>query len=372
MNDENHSATRAPDEARWQAIELSPATFGQRLLAWFDRHGRHHLPWQQEQTPYRVWVSEIMLQQTQVATVIDYYQRFMTRFPDVQALAAAEQDEVLHLWTGLGYYARARNLHRAAQVVVEAHAGVFPTHSVEALAALPGIGRSTAGAIIALSTGARAPILDGNVKRVLTRLHAVPGWPGRPRVERTLWQLAERYTPHERVGDFTQAMMDLGATICTRRRPACLLCPFEDACAAHARGVEHDFPASKPKTARPTRETCFLMLRDRRGRVLLQQRPAQGVWGGLWCFPQFDSLQEARDWLAAHAPRATLESPWSAFTHAFTHFRYAITPLPALVDAPIGVSEGERWYDPEQPDSVGLAAPVRTLLDRLASSATLV
>ncbi|OHV11259.1 A/G-specific adenine glycosylase [Kushneria phosphatilytica] len=353
-------------------IDLPPESFQSRLLDWFDRHGRHHLPWQKHQTPYRVWVSEIMLQQTQVATVIDYYQRFMARFPDVHALAAADQDEVLHLWTGLGYYARARNLHRAAQVVVEAHDGIFPTHGVEALAALPGIGRSTAGAIISLSTGARAPILDGNVKRVLTRLHAVPGWPGKPHVERTLWQLAERYTPDQRVGDFTQAMMDLGATVCTRRRPACLLCPFEDVCVAHTQGREHDFPESKPKTDKPTRQTCFLMLRDRQGRVLLEQRPTEGLWGGLWCFPQFESLQQARHWLDEHLPQTRLEPAWGEFTHAFTHFRYAITPLPALIDAPVCISERQRWFDPERPDSVGLAAPVRTLLDRLSSSATLV
>ena len=243
---------------------LPADVFQRRLLAWFDEHGRHDLPWQQERTPYRVWVSEIMLQQTQVATVIPYFERFMARFPDVVALAAAEQDEVLHLWTGLGYYARGRNLHKAARVVVAEHGGELPL-GLEALAALLGIGRSTAGAIVSQSSGRRAVILDGNVKRSLTRLHAVEGWPGRPAVERRLWALAEHYTPDTRLADYTQAMMDLGATLCRRGRPDCARCPFADVCVAHARGEERRFPESKPKTALPTRTTLMLLLRDERG-----------------------------------------------------------------------------------------------------------
>ncbi len=208
---------------------MTPEQFQHSILDWFDQHGRHDLPWQQAQTPYRVWVSEIMLQQTQVATVIPYFQRFMARFPDVGALAAAEQDEVLHLWTGLGYYARARNLHKAARLVVNNWGGEFP-QTLEGMESLPGIGRSTAGAILAMACGIRAPILDGNVKRVLARYACVEGWPGQTAVQKQLWALAEEYTPSRRVGDYTQAMMDLGATLCTRSKPACVLCPLQLDC----------------------------------------------------------------------------------------------------------------------------------------------
>jgi len=345
---------------------LSPERFQQRLLAWFDAHGRHDLPWQQERSPYRVWVSEIMLQQTQVATVIPYFTRFMARFPDVTSLAAADQDEVLHLWTGLGYYARGRNLHKAARVVVEEHGGEFPVHSLEAMAALPGIGRSTAGAIIAQSTGRRAVILDGNVKRILTRLHAVQGWPGRPAVERRLWALAEHYTPEARLVDFTQAMMDLGATLCRRGRPDCARCPFADVCVAHARGEEKQFPESKPKNAVPTRATTMLLLQDREGRVLLEQRPSSGLWGGLWSLPQFDDVEALQAWLDVHAPGGELAPAWTPFTHVFSHFRLEITPQPARIERLDAVGEARCWYDPRDPASIGLAAPVKALLASLA------
>ncbi|SEL56461.1 A/G-specific adenine glycosylase [Halomonas daqiaonensis] len=344
---------------------LPPGSFQQRLLGWFDEHGRHDLPWQHERSPYRVWVSEVMLQQTQVTTVILYFERFMARFPDVASLAAADQDEVLHLWTGLGYYARGRNLHKAARVVIEAHGGEFPVHSLDEMAALPGIGRSTAGAIIAQSTGWRAVILDGNVKRVLTRLHAVEGWPGRPAVERRLWTLAEYYTPDERLVDFTQAMMDLGATLCRRGTPDCGRCPFEDVCVAHARGEEKRFPESKPKKALPSRTTIMLLLRDREGRVLLEQRPSHGLWGGLWSLPQFDDIQALQAWLDARAPGSELEPAWTAFTHVFSHFRLEITPQPARICRLDSVGEARYWYDPSDPASIGLAAPVKALLASL-------
>ncbi|RTQ97567.1 A/G-specific adenine glycosylase [Halomonas nitroreducens] len=344
---------------------LAPETFQRRLLDWFEVHGRHDLPWQQDRTPYRVWVSEIMLQQTQVATVIPYFERFMARFPDVQALATASQDEVLHLWTGLGYYARGRNLHKAARTVVAEHDGAFPVDSLEAMAALPGIGPSTAGAIIAQSTGRRAVILDGNVKRVLTRLHAVEGWPGRPAVERRLWALADHYTPDRRLVDFTQAMMDLGATLCSRGRPDCAACPFSDACLAHARGEERRFPESKPRKALPTRHAVMLVLQDDQGRVLLEQRPSSGLWGGLWSLPQFEDEAGLQGWLDQHAPRAELDAAWSPFTHVFSHFRLEITPRPARVTRLDAVGEGRRWFDPEAPDSIGLAAPVKGLLESL-------
>ncbi|MDN3525363.1 A/G-specific adenine glycosylase [Halomonas sabkhae] len=344
---------------------LPPETFQRRLLEWFDVHGRHDLPWQQQRTPYRVWVSEIMLQQTQVTTVIPYFERFIERFPDVAALAGAEQDEVLHLWTGLGYYARGRNLHKAARVVMDEHDGEFPVHSLDAMAGLPGIGRSTAGAIIAQSTGRRAVILDGNVKRVLTRLHGVEGWPGRPAVERRLWALAEHYTPHQRVVDFTQAMMDLGATLCRRGQPECGRCPFEADCVANARGEQKRFPESKPRKASPTRQTLMLLLQDEQGRVLLQQRPSSGLWGGLWSLPQFDDMTSLQAWLDQHASTAELATAWATFTHVFSHFRLEITPQPARVTRLDSVAEGWHWYDPAEPASIGLAAPVKGLLEAL-------
>ncbi|WP_371860389.1 A/G-specific adenine glycosylase [Halomonas cupida] len=355
-----------PDAMTAAVPVLERETFASRLLTWYDQHGRHDLPWQQDRTPYRVWVSEIMLQQTQVTTVIPYFERFMARFPDVASLAEASQDEVLHLWTGLGYYARGRNLHKAAQVVMAEHDGRFPVDSLEAMAQLPGIGRSTAGAIIAQSTGQRAVILDGNVKRVLTRLQAVEGWPGRPAVERELWQLAEHYTPHDRVVDFTQAMMDLGATLCRRGQPDCPRCPFHDVCLAHASGEQRRFPESKPKKTTPLRTTRMLLLRDAGGRVLLELRPSTGLWGGLWSLPQFDNDQDLGRWLDEHAPAAERGTPQTSFTHVFSHFRLEITPVPASVEHMDSVSEGWRWYDPQTPDSVGLAAPVKKLLQTLS------
>ncbi|WP_163559741.1 A/G-specific adenine glycosylase [Halomonas sp. NO4] len=346
---------------------LPAETFQQRLLAWFDAQGRHDLPWQRERTPYRVWISEIMLQQTQVATVIPYFERFMARFPDLATLAAADQDAVLHLWTGLGYYARGRNLHKAARQVMAEHDGELPVHSLDALAALPGIGRSTAGAIIAQSTGRRAVILDGNVKRSLARLHAVEGWPGRTAVALQLWALAEHYTPHSRLADYTQAMMDFGATLCRRGTPDCAHCPFRDVCLAHARGEARRFPESKPRKVLPTRTTRMLLLRDAAGRVLLEQRPPSGLWGGLWSLPQFDDDQALCAWLEVHAPGAALETPWATFTHVFSHFRLEITPQPAVIDGLDSVGEARRWYDPDDPDRIGLAAPVKSLLASLAT-----
>lgn len=346
---------------------LPAKLFQQRLMDWFDAHGRHDLPWQSQRSPYRVWVSEIMLQQTQVATVIPYFERFMSRFPDVNSLAKAKQDEVLHLWTGLGYYARARNLHDAAGVIVDAHGGVFPMDA-EALAALPGIGRSTAGAIIAQSSGSRAVILDGNVKRSLTRLHAVEGWPGRPAVERRLWALAEYYTPDHGLADFTQAMMDFGALLCSRGKPDCPRCPFNDVCLAHMRGEERRFPQSRPSKPLPIRTTIMLLLQDAQGRVLLEQRPPTGLWGGLWSLPQFDDGAALRAWLNSQAPNAKLETAWPDFTHVFSHFRLEVTPQLARVEALDSVGESRHWFDPSSPARVGLAAPVKALLERIGSN----
>ncbi|WP_447554040.1 A/G-specific adenine glycosylase [Vreelandella sp. EE22] len=345
---------------------LTAFDFQHRLLTWFDQYGRHDLPWQSPRSAYRVWVSEIMLQQTQVVTVIPYFERFMAHFPTLEALAHAPQDEVLHLWTGLGYYARARNLHKAARIACEEHGGELPTESVEALTALPGIGRSTAGAIIAQSTGARAAILDGNVKRSLTRLHAVPGWPGKPAVERTLWELADYFTPAERLADYTQAIMDFGATLCTRARPDCVICPFNDVCAAYLEGTPQRYPESKPKKTLPTRETLMLVLRDGEGRVWLEQRPPSGLWGGLWSLPQFEGRQTLSDWLQDNVDSPVIEPALPDFTHGFSHFRLLITPQPVRCASLSGVREKGIWFDPADPPALGLAAPVKSLLRQLA------
>ena len=274
---------------------LHPDPFARRLLAWFDTHGRHDLPWQQNPSPYRVWVSEIMLQQTQVTTVIPYYQRFMARFPTVNALAAARLDDVLHLWSGLGYYARARNLYRAATDLVSTRNGELPT-SLNEMIGLPGIGRSTGAAILALAHNQRHAILDGNVKRVLSRFHEVAGWSGETATQRKLWTLAEQHTPESRVADYTQAIMDLGATVCARRRPACTLCPLNQDCGAARSGRQHLLPAPRPRRVRPVRKARCLVVESSSGGVLLQRRPPQGIWGGLWSFPELDETEGAAQW----------------------------------------------------------------------------
>ncbi len=341
--------------------------FARKLLAWHACEGRHDLPWQQRPTPYRVWVSEIMLQQTQVGTVIPYYKRFMARFPDVSALAQASLDEVLALWAGLGYYARARNLHAAARQVAAEHNGVFPDE-VESLQELPGIGRSTAAAIAALSAGRCHAILDGNVKRVLCRYHAVPGWPGRAAVERRLWALAEAHTPAKDVAAYTQAIMDLGATLCTRRRPQCEACPVADGCEARAQGREAEFPGSRPGRERPTREICVLIVRNQADEVLLERRPAAGVWAGLWSLPEVPEPGQAGQWC-----NQSLGSPGTApgeaesIVHEFTHFRLLLRPLHVrLEQAPAALGEqGLAWIGPDAREHYGMPAPVQRLLGAL-------
>jgi A/G-specific adenine glycosylase len=346
------------------------APFSRAVLDWFARHGRNDLPWQQARTPYRVWVSEIMLQQTRVATVIPYYRRFMERFPDVAALAAAGIDQVLHHWSGLGYYARARHLHAAAQEVVSRHGGVFPG-DLEALQALPGIGRSTAGAILALATGQRHPILDGNVKRVLARYHAVAGWPGSSAVQQRLWELADRHTPATRVDEYTQAIMDLGATVCTRTHPDCVHCPVQAGCAARRAGRTADFPGARPARSLPVRQVTMLMLRNAAQEVLLVRRPPAGIWGGLWGFPECTADAALEDWARQTlgvVPRV-LEH-WPVLRHTFSHFHLDITPVLARAGGrPRRVMEtdGWVWYNVHQAGELGFAAPVRQLLTRLAT-----
>lgn len=340
--------------------------FRTRVLDWFDRHGRNHLPWQQTRTPYRVWISEIMLQQTQVATVIPYFERFMARFPSVTELADAHQDEVLHLWTGLGYYARARNLHACARQVRDEFAGEFPV-TVEALSALPGIGRSTAGAIVSMAMGQPAAILDGNVKRVLARYHAVAGWPGKTSVNRQLWRIAEHYAPDteaERPCDYTQAMMDIGALVCTRSNPACKLCPLTEQCQARMEGGPEQYPGKKPQKDKPVRHCWMLMLQLTDGRCLLTQRPAAGVWGGLYCFPEFDSHDTLSHWLTEQSIKQRPD-PWQPFRHTFTHFHLDIHPVHVTLSHAASVHEDARWLHPALDEPVGLAAPTHKLLKKL-------
>ena len=341
--------------------------FSQRVLDWYEQHGRKHLPWQQDITPYRVWVSEIMLQQTQVSTVISYYLRFMERFPDVYALAAADQDEVLHLWTGLGYYARGRNLHKCAQVIVNEYNGVFP-QSVEALSSLPGIGRSTAAAIASISMGINAPILDGNVKRVLTRYLAIEGWPGTSKIEKKLWQVAEQLQPANSSRQYTQAMMDLGATLCTRSRPNCEQCPLRKDCLGLKTGNPTQFPNSKPKQVKPVKHTYMLLIKDPSGALLLEKRPSKGIWGGLWSFPEAESIKAANELFTTLLP-GTSAAPIEVahFRHTFSHYHLDIHPLIySLMQTPNQCAETDKldrcWYNPNNPLELGLAAPVKKLL----------
>lgn len=361
--------------------------FAETVIDWFETHGRHDLPWQDDPTPYRVWVSEIMLQQTRVGTVIPYFLRFMARFPDVAALAAAKIDQVLHLWTGLGYYARARNLHKAARTVVEEYGGRFPV-TVEELERLSGIGRSTAGAILTLAHGRPAPILDGNVKRVLARCFAVAGYPGSGKTRSELWALAERLLPRRpdrgrtgsersRIAAYTQGMMDLGATLCTRTNPDCPQCPLRHCCLARQGGETDRYPGKKPPRKLPVRSVTMFILQDSEGRVLLEQRPPDGVWGSLYSFPQTetqDGTQDGTPTLPAGLAglRLANEAPSELppIRHGFTHFQLDITPVRYFVarTAPAVADSGRwLWYSIADPEEVGLSAPVRKLLVALAA-----
>jgi A/G-specific adenine glycosylase len=340
--------------------------FAPRLLAWFDVSGRHDLPWQHPRTAYRVWLSEVMLQQTQVRVVVPYFERFVAALPAVRALATAKSDDVLALWSGLGYYARARNLHAAAHVCVEMHGGDLP-RDFDALVALPGIGRSTAGAILAQAWGDRFPILDGNVKRVLCRHHGIDGWPGLPAVEKQLWQIAEAHLPDARLADYTQAQMDFGATLCTRHDPACVLCPLQDGCVALATGRVAELPTPKPNKPLPERKAIVLLLRDAHGRVLLQRRPPVGIWAALWSLPEADSHDAARAWFEAHVDgdydHAT---PLDAIAHGFTHYRLQMQPLrwrEVASRAVVRDNDDLRWIARSELAALGIPAPVRTLLE---------
>jgi A/G-specific adenine glycosylase len=344
--------------------------FGERLLAWFDLHGRHDLPWQHPRSAYRVWVSEIMLQQTRVDTVVPYFRAFMERFPDVDALARAGSDEVLHHWAGLGYYARARNLQRAARLIGERHGGVLPLDHA-ALESLPGIGRSTAAAILAQAYGQRAPILDGNVRRVLARHAAIEGWPGAPRVQTRLWEIADRRMPELRPADYTQAIMDLGATVCTRHAPACDRCPVADDCAALGQGRVEDLPTPRPSKALPVRTRWAVMVRSPDG-TYLERRPSSGIWGGLYSLPEADDPDTARAWVSCRWSHARETIPAVArIGHSFSHYRLDLHLL--RFDLPAGAcgimeGEGAIWYKPGLAIRVGLPAPIERFLNDRGNS----
>ncbi|MCZ8531360.1 A/G-specific adenine glycosylase [Alteromonas sp. PRIM-21] len=345
-------------------------SFAERVLAWFGKYGRKHLPWQQEVTPYKVWVSEIMLQQTQVTTVIPYFERFMASFPTVQDLAKASQDDVLHHWTGLGYYARARNLHKAANTLVDKYDGEFP-YSLEEVMDLPGIGRSTAGAILSLSRNMRFPILDGNVKRVLARYYAISGWPGQKKVENQLWEVAEKNTPTNpeggRCANYTQVMMDLGAMICTRSKPKCDECPLQTDCIAYAQGAQTEYPGKKPKKTLPEKST-FMMVAQFNSQVYLEQRPSTGLWGGLYGFIEVSSIEEGIEQLNKRGITVEETRELEGFRHTFSHFHLDITPVVAVVNSAPTKRVAEtayRWFSLNEPIEVGLAAPTTKIIQQL-------
>ncbi|WP_231755483.1 A/G-specific adenine glycosylase [Bordetella sp. N] len=389
---------------------MTPMNFAPRIVTWQRSHGRHDLPWQNTRDPYRIWLSEIMLQQTQVSTVIPYYGRFLQRFPDLATLAAAEQDEVMPYWAGLGYYARARNLHRCAQEIVRDWGGRFPPDAT-GIATLPGIGRSTAAAIAAFAYGETSPIMDGNVKRVFTRHFGIAGDPSKRDVETRLWTLAEQEvasapadaailavvaaagsgavpastlakgataTSHAGqapaadpvagyMASYTQGLMDLGATLCTRGKPDCPCCPVQATCVARIEGRQAELPTPKVRKASPERSTGMLVLRHE-GRVLLQQRPSPGIWGGLWSLPEFDPALDAATACQALGAQPANVSELAAFAHTFTHFRLHVRPWFVTLKKAPSAADGalpRRWVDEAELAHVALPAPVRKLLDGL-------
>ena len=340
--------------------------FTQKILAWQHLYGRKHLPWQVNRSAYRVWVSEIMLQQTQVSTVLPYYTRFLETFSSVAALARAPLDEVLHLWAGLGYYSRARNLHKTANIVYHEYHASFPT-SLHEMMALPGIGRSTAGAILAFSQQQALPILDANVKRVLTRCHAIAEWPGTPVVEKKLWELATQYTPRSPdIIQYTQAIMDLGATVCTHRTPQCALCPLAELCIARKQQTIQQYPARMPKKIRPVKKTFLILLRNPKNEVLLERRPEAGIWGGLWSLPESTDPQlppKLLPYLAMIDIHSKTELP--SVEHTFSHFKLIATPLQYRMVAPLPLALSHDpilWHHPQNTLSKGLPALIKKIL----------
>jgi len=345
--------------------------FSQQVLSWFDKHGRKDLPWQHDRDAYKIWVSEIMLQQTRVETVIPYYEKFMQHFPTVKKLAAANIDEVLHQWTGLGYYARARNLHNAAQYICEQYKGAFPKNIDQAIA-LPGIGRSTAAAILTLSFDQSHAILDGNVKRVLARYFALEGWPGIRVVEEQLWQHAEALLPSGRFAEYTQAMMDLGATLCTRSNPSCSTCPVQATCQAYAQHRQSELPTPKTPKKIPQRNVVVAIIQDYKDdSIWLEKRPPTGIWGGLYSFPEFKDTAKLDVWLGKHYKNCSLKFQLlPAISHTFSHFRLHMHPrLIQINKRPNGVMEDDLgvWYKLTD-QKIGLAAPVKKALEQVLNS----
>ncbi|AKC32561.1 A/G-specific adenine glycosylase [Candidatus Pantoea carbekii] len=347
---------------------IQKAQFALFLLKWYEHFGRKNLPWQIEKTPYKVWLSEIMLQQTQVKTVIPYFQRFIVRFPTITDLSIASLDEVLYLWSGLGYYARARNLHQTAKLIVDKYDGQFP-NQYDQLLAMPGIGRSTAGAILSLSFGLHFPILDGNVKRVLSRCYAVNGLPGSKEIQKRLWKISENITPIEKVGLFNQAMMDLGALICTRCHPKCNICPLHDVCIAYKDGNWSHYPTKRSKKQLPNYTNFFLIIQHGE-KVWLERRPLiDGLWAGLFCFPKFNKEIELIDWLKQRNIKI-YPRKLNSFKHIFSHFYLHIVPMWLILPSfnLLIEDKGSAWYDLINPLSVGLAAPVKKLLNKLKNN----
>lgn len=345
------------------------------LLAWYAAAGRHALPWRHTRDPYALWLAEIMLQQTQVATVIPYYERFLARFPRVEDLAAATPDEVLHLWSGLGYYSRARNLHAAARLIVQDFQGRFP-RALDALTALPGIGRSTAGAILSSAFDASHPILDGNVKRVLCRYHAFAGDPASAEGQRLLWDWAAAHTPAPGAHLYNQAIQDLGATVCRRRQPQCLLCPLQSRCQAFAQGLSEALPRPRVRRILPVRQAWLGIIRNPEGRVLLQRQGPSGLWGGLWILPQMPRRPDSPPEAAAEGFSEQMGTPlsvvstWPAGRHSFSHFHLDYVPVELLCRQPQAREAGAlQWIDPRAPGVRGLAKPTERILRLLAPPA---
>lgn len=339
--------------------------FQKKVLTWFGRHGRKDLPWQQDKTPYRVWVSEIMLQQTQVGTVISYYEKFMKRFPSVFDLAKANLDDVMSLWSGLGYYARARNLHKTAEIIAKKHDGIFPS-TVSELENLPGIGLSTAGAILSLSQNICASILDGNVKRVLSRYFLIETELSAAPAQQKLWQLADELTPQKNAADYNQAMMDIGATICVRSNPLCNQCPVQKSCKAFLENKQNDVPFKKQKKSIPIKKTIMLVMQNSRGEILLEKKPPVGIWGGLWSFPEIGIAQDIKSEIKKKLNADVIsKKELASFRHTFSHYHLEISPVfleVKFLEQNVCENRDLLWIDVQSASGKGIPKPVSKIL----------
>jgi len=345
-------------------------SFSGHLIDWFDHYGRRDLPWQKQKSAYSVWISEIMLQQTQVNTVIPFFDRFISKFPALESLAYSDIEDVLHLWGGLGYYARARNLHKTATIIQREYEGRFP-NNINDLLKLPGIGRSTAGAILSLASHQHHPILDGNVKRILCRYFMVEGWPGSTRVINKLWDYAGSVTPVDRCADFNQAMMDLGSSVCSRTKPACVQCPLCFGCGSYKENKTTLYPQPKPRKKLPEKSSFFLIITNTQNEILLEKRAEKGIWGGLWAFPQILTIDELESWLVE---RQLVKNGsivyWQSFRHTFSHFHLQIKPIHIMIDPPLIPLDLSRfhWHQVANEIKLGVPAPVKKLLMHFSDS----